>query len=62
VKRSAQMSVCVQVELTVPVRQTHLHEMVSAARSMTDDQCSIRVSTISEDPKSMLAEFTMPKA
>jgi len=56
------MSVCVQVELTVPVRQTHLHEMVSAARSMTDDQCSIRVSTISEDPKSMLAEFTMPKA
>jgi len=56
------MSVCVQVELTVSARQTHLHEMVSAARSMTDDQRSIRVSTISDDPKSMLAEFTMPKA
>lgn len=62
VKRSAQMSVCVQVDLTVPARQTHLHEMASAARSMTDDQRSIRVSTISEDPKSMLAGFTMPKA
>ena len=56
------MSVCVQVDLTVSAREKHLREMMSAARSMTDDYNSIRVSIISEDPKSMLAEFRMPKA
>jgi len=56
------MHVRVQVELTAPARETHLREMLSAAVRLTDDRESVRTSVVVDDPRAMLAEFTMPKA
>ena len=56
------MDVSVQVDLTVEAREEHLVEMLSAAQILTDDRRSARASVLPENPKAMLAEFTIPKA
>jgi hypothetical protein len=60
--QSKQMKVCAEVELTAPGATKHLREMNSAAERMTDDQSSVRAWVDKEKPKSVFAEFTMPKA
>ncbi len=56
------MDVRVQVDLSVEPAKKHLAEMRSAANSLTDDRKSVRVSVPSDEPKSMIAAFTIPKA
>lgn len=56
------MDVRVQVDLSVEPAKKHLAEMRSAANSLTDDRKSVRVTVQSDEPKSMIAAFTMPKA
>lgn len=56
------MEVRVQVNLTVMPAEKHLAEMWSAANLLTDDRKSVRVSIPSDEPMSMVAAFTIPKA
>ena len=56
------MNVSVQVDLSAAVGEKHLAEMGSAANLLTDDRDSVRVSVLPDNSKSMLAEFTIPKA
>ena len=56
------MIVCSEVELTVAATAKHLREMKSAAERITDDQSSVRVWVDKDRPKSVLAEYTIPKA
>jgi hypothetical protein len=56
------MNVRVQIDLSVPPAREHLDEMRSAAGLLTDNRKSVRVSVPSDNPKSMIAEFTIPKA
>ena len=60
--QSRQMKVRAEVELTAPGAAKHLHEMKSAAERMTDHQSSVRAWVDKEKPKSVFAEFTMPRA
>jgi hypothetical protein len=61
-KGTRQMDVRIQVDLSVEPEKKHLAEMRSAADSLTDDRKSVRVSVPSDEPKSMIAAFTIPKA
>ena len=56
------MKVCVEIELTAPSASKHLREMKSAAERMSDDLSSVRSWVNKEKPKSVFAEFTMPRA
>ena len=56
------MNVRVQIDLSVPPARKHLDEMLSAADLLTDNQKSVRVSVPPDNPKSMIADFTIPKA
>ena len=60
--QSRQMKVCVEIELTAPSASKHLREMESAAERMSDDLSSVRSWVNKEKPKSVFAEFTMPRA
>ena len=56
------MDVRAQVDLSVEAGEGHLAEMLSAARLLTDNHESVRVSVLPNNPKSMLVEFTIPRA
>ncbi len=56
------MDVRVRVDLSVTTANKHLAEMQSSANILTDDRKSVRVSVPSDEPKSMIAAFTIPKA
>ena len=56
------MKVCSEVELTALGAAKHLRVMRSAAEHMTDDQSSVRAWVDQEKPRSVFAEFTMPRA
>ncbi len=60
--RSRQMAVGVKVELTAPADQKNICEVRSAAMAMTDDKQSVHVSFVADDPRAMIAGFTMTKA
>lgn len=51
-----------EIELTTPSAAKHLREMKSAAERMSDDLSSVRGWVEKEKPKSVFAEFTMPRA
>ena len=59
--QSRHMKVCVEVELSVPSASKHLREMKAAAERMSDDRSSVRSWVDEEKPKSVFAEFTMPR-
>lgn len=56
------MAVRVNVELSVSAVEKHQREMCSAAVGLTNDRESVSVWVDDEDPRSMFAYFTMPKA
>ena len=60
--QSKQMDVRAQVDLDVEAGNGHLAEMLSAARLLTDNHESVRASVLPNNPKSMIAEFTIPRA
>ena len=61
-KGRRQMDVRVQIDLSVEPTKKHLAKMRSAADSLTDDRKSVRVSVPSDEPKRMIAAFTIPNA
>jgi hypothetical protein len=54
--------VCVEVRLSVRPTGKHREEAHSAARYLTDDEESVRITFPRSNPKRVLAEFTIPKA
>jgi len=56
------MNVCVEVRLSVRPTEKHREQARSAARYLTDDDESVRVTCPRATPKRVLAEFTIPKA
>jgi hypothetical protein len=56
------MKVSVTVDLSVPPREKHFAAMQSAARSITDDLESVRVTCPPTTPKKIHAEFSVPDA
>ena len=56
------MEVSVTVDFSVVPQEKHVAQMESAARSVTDDPDSVRVSCPSDSPKRICARFTVPDA
>ena len=61
-ERSKHMDVKARVDLGVEAAEKHLAAMRSAASLLADNRESVRVSVLAENPKSMLAEFTILRA
>ena len=56
------MNVSVEVQLQVRPTDKHRAQAQSAARHLTDNGDSVRISFVPATPKRVLAEFTIPKA
>jgi hypothetical protein len=56
------MPVRVTVDLSIDAQDKHFEQMRAAASYLTDDKSRVQVSHPSDDPKKLLAEFTVPKA
>lgn len=56
------MKVCVYVTLRVKPAKKHVDAMHVSASTRTDDKASVSVTTDSEDAKTLVAAFTVPKA
>jgi hypothetical protein len=56
------MDVSVTIDLSVTPEEKHVVAMRSAARSLTDDAKSVRVSCPATSPKKICAQFSVPDA
>ena len=56
------MDVRVQIDLSIPASEKHTACMHSAANLLTSDRDSVQVSIPPDNPKAVLAAFTIPKA
>lgn len=60
--QSKQMDVQVQINLSVSPVEKHIDALRSAARHLTDDRDSVRVTVQPDKPKAMVAGFTIPRS
>jgi len=60
--RRDRMDVSVTIDLSVPPQEEHVAAMRQAARSLTDDPSSVRVSCPTTSPRQVCAHFTVPDA
>ena len=60
--RRKHMEVSVTIDLSVVPQPRHVEQMLSAARSLTDDPSSVRVTCPPSAPKEICAVFSIPKA
>jgi len=56
------MDVRVTIDLSVAAQEKHFEQMRAAAFYLTADKSSVRVSHPSDDPKRLVAAFTVPTA
>ena len=56
------MEVSVTIDLSVDPQSKHVEQMQSAARSLTDNLSSVRVTCPPAAPKEICAVFSIPKA
>jgi|APSaa5957512622_1039677.scaffolds.fasta_scaffold52613_2 hypothetical protein len=56
-----QMDVRVQIDLSVSPAEKHIDALRSAARHLTDDRDSVRVTVQPDKPNAMVSGFTIPR-